>query len=339
MEGHRRHRRSSRPPRVRLLGPQGEDRVPHLPCPDRPPLPAGGQHLRAERLPQAERDPDRPGQDEGSGRLPLRGLPRVHGQRPGARHPGLGGRHPRAGDARVLPLPRHAAAAPRLRRAQGSPQRDLRDVPQPAHPDETGGDAQDLLHPGSATAAGARCRSMPAPSTARGPLQCTLCHSPHAARVDASDCVGCHQRVRDYAPGRRALPAAAVRYPQGAQAVVCPRAAGGRAGTTQQGQGRRAARGRTPRAGAQRPPRPAERYVLTSQTQEAGLPDLSPQHVRREAHIRGAARLPDLPSPESGQERLRQVPRAGEHPRSGSGPGQHRRRGQARAGTDGRVPA
>jgi hypothetical protein len=37
-------------------------------------------------------------------------------------------------------------------------------------------------------------------------LQCTLCHSAHAARVDASDCVGCHQRVRDYAPGQRLFP-------------------------------------------------------------------------------------------------------------------------------------
>lgn len=36
--------------------------------------------------------------------------------------------------------------------------------------------------------------------------QCTLCHAPHAARVDASDCVGCHQKVRDYAPGRRLFP-------------------------------------------------------------------------------------------------------------------------------------
>ncbi|MDH5255456.1 MAG: hypothetical protein OEW72_06015, partial [Gammaproteobacteria bacterium] len=36
--------------------------------------------------------------------------------------------------------------------------------------------------------------------------QCTLCHMPHASRVDASDCVPCHQRVRDYAPGRRLFP-------------------------------------------------------------------------------------------------------------------------------------
>lgn len=27
--------------------------------------------------------------------------------------------------------------------------------------------------------------------------QCTLCHQPHQARVDASDCAGCHQQVRD----------------------------------------------------------------------------------------------------------------------------------------------
>jgi len=36
--------------------------------------------------------------------------------------------------------------------------------------------------------------------------QCTLCHPAHAARVDAADCVGCHQRVRDYAPGQRLFP-------------------------------------------------------------------------------------------------------------------------------------
>jgi hypothetical protein len=40
----------------------------------------------------------------------------------------------------------------------------------------------------------------------RKATQCTLCHAPHAARVDASDCVGCHQRVRDYAPGQRLFP-------------------------------------------------------------------------------------------------------------------------------------
>jgi len=40
----------------------------------------------------------------------------------------------------------------------------------------------------------------------RKALQCTLCHPAHAARVDASDCVGCHQRVRDYAPGQRLFP-------------------------------------------------------------------------------------------------------------------------------------
>jgi hypothetical protein len=34
--------------------------------------------------------------------------------------------------------------------------------------------------------------------------QCTVCHEPHAARVDASDCAGCHQRAN---PGRaRPLP-------------------------------------------------------------------------------------------------------------------------------------
>ena len=31
--------------------------------------------------------------------------------------------------------------------------------------------------------------------------QCTLCHLPHAARVDASDCAGCHEAVRRRNPG------------------------------------------------------------------------------------------------------------------------------------------
>jgi len=31
--------------------------------------------------------------------------------------------------------------------------------------------------------------------------QCVLCHAPHAARVDASDCSGCHNTVRQRAPG------------------------------------------------------------------------------------------------------------------------------------------
>jgi hypothetical protein len=31
---------------------------------------------------------------------------------------------------------------------------------------------------------------------------CTVCHQPHAARVDASDCTGCHAEVRQRTPGR-----------------------------------------------------------------------------------------------------------------------------------------
>ena len=32
--------------------------------------------------------------------------------------------------------------------------------------------------------------------------QCTLCHQPHGAKVDASDCAGCHAAVRDRSHGR-----------------------------------------------------------------------------------------------------------------------------------------
>lgn len=35
--------------------------------------------------------------------------------------------------------------------------------------------------------------------------QCTLCHQPHAARVDASDCAGCHATVRGRRAGGRRL--------------------------------------------------------------------------------------------------------------------------------------
>jgi hypothetical protein len=35
--------------------------------------------------------------------------------------------------------------------------------------------------------------------------QCTLCHEPHQARVDASDCAGCHQAVQGRKSGRRIL--------------------------------------------------------------------------------------------------------------------------------------
>lgn len=35
---------------------------------------------------------------------------------------------------------------------------------------------------------------------------CTLCHLPHQARVDPSDCAGCHQAVRERARGRLNLP-------------------------------------------------------------------------------------------------------------------------------------
>jgi hypothetical protein len=36
--------------------------------------------------------------------------------------------------------------------------------------------------------------------------QCVLCHQPHAARVDASDCTGCHEAVRARNPGGRLRP-------------------------------------------------------------------------------------------------------------------------------------
>jgi hypothetical protein len=35
--------------------------------------------------------------------------------------------------------------------------------------------------------------------------RCEICHVPHSARVDASDCVGCHKLVR-FGPGRRLRP-------------------------------------------------------------------------------------------------------------------------------------
>jgi len=52
--------------------------------------------------------------------------------------------------------------------------------------------------------------------------QCTLCHAPHQARVDASDCAGCHQRLNQVRGGRlpvpfdtgRALPRGAMREPE-----------------------------------------------------------------------------------------------------------------------------
>jgi len=39
-------------------------------------------------------------------------------------------------------------------------------------------------------------------------LRCTLCHQPHAAAVDASDCTGCHAEVNRRSGGRYHLPAA-----------------------------------------------------------------------------------------------------------------------------------
>jgi hypothetical protein len=38
--------------------------------------------------------------------------------------------------------------------------------------------------------------------------RCQTCHQPHAARVDASDCVGCHNTVREQGGGRTRLPEA-----------------------------------------------------------------------------------------------------------------------------------
>lgn len=36
--------------------------------------------------------------------------------------------------------------------------------------------------------------------------ECTTCHVPHQARVDASDCAGCHQQIRNRTNGRRQPP-------------------------------------------------------------------------------------------------------------------------------------
>ncbi|HVX88511.1 MAG TPA: cytochrome c3 family protein [Gemmatimonadales bacterium] len=37
------------------------------------------------------------------------------------------------------------------------------------------------------------------------PTACTQCHQPHAARVDASDCTGCHTQMREVRDGRREI--------------------------------------------------------------------------------------------------------------------------------------
>ena len=50
---------------------------------------------------------------------------------------------------------------------------------------------------------------------------CETCHTPHAARVDASDCAGCHERVRGSVTGGSGPEASiALRHHQGAPVGV-----------------------------------------------------------------------------------------------------------------------
>ena len=98
--------------------------------------------------------------------------------------------------APVLRLPRDAAAPGELRPGQGAARRQLRDVPQPAHRREAGGRAQVLRRCRTATPTGGASRSMSARRTGRWRSAARPATQPHAARVDASDCAGCHESVR-----------------------------------------------------------------------------------------------------------------------------------------------
>ena len=146
--------------------------------------------------------------------------------------------------------------------------------------------------------------------------QCRTCHQPHAARVDASDCTGCHTAVRK--GGRRSKPPLPFDTLKALRQSLLPVEPGptaerrssqpGRAGALP-GARRRAASRRATREADQPTrrlsPTPSPIELIADSPASPATRTSSPTS---DAHLPAAARLPDLPSPAPDQERT--APRA-----------------------------
>ncbi len=176
--------------------------MPHLSRALGPPIPAGRHDLRPAGLPSHRRREDssrahggavhagEPGPERGAALLQL--LPPVHRGR-AVRDPRLRQQHTAAGRGAVLRLPRDAHSARRVRPGQGSPRRELRDVPQSPHRREAGRRHEVLRRRpvsrrtggGSRSTAGRRTGRWPSaarPATSRTPPGWTRATAPGATQ-------------------------------------------------------------------------------------------------------------------------------------------------------------
>ena len=118
-----------------------------------------------------------------------------------------------------------------------------------------------------------RCRAP------QGGRACETCHAPHAARVDASDCTGCHESVRKSGGKLRPpMPFDTTKALQQSFRLIEP----GRSRVKG-----RAAAGRSPRA-AMGPTRRPRRHVLPSAPSPTRLHHLPHDHRRRRASSRSS---------------------------------------------------
>ncbi len=133
--------------------------------------------------------------------------------------------------------------------------------------------------------------------------RCETCHQPHAARVDASDCTGCHTEVRKGGGRMRPpLPFDTTKALQQSNRLVEPGRSRGQ-GDAPPGDHRGAS------AAASFPP---DTFSHERHRRLACITCHSTTSRRSDLTFRAAARLPDLPSSAPRPERLRDVPHGDE---------------------------
>ena len=141
--------------------------------------------------------------------------------------------------------------------------------------------------------------------------QCKTCHEVHSARVDASDCVACHERVRSSPKSRlrpplpfdttKALRQTSSREPP--QGLIVP----GRA----RGQGSAPPEDDPPESRSAVSASPSDTFPHARHSRLACLTCHDLRSKARSADVRAAPRLSDLPSPASRAGQLQGLPPAG----------------------------
>ena len=132
--------------------------------------------------------------------------------------------------------------------------------------------------------------------------RCETCHTPHAARVDASDCVGCHQGAKARAE-QRLHPPMPFDTLKALQQYV--RTGRHRAASPAR-QGRRT--NRRPAGADARPTRSIAPALLAQQPQETRLHHLPRRQVEgQHSHVHRSARMPHLPPPAAVESELRDL--------------------------------